>query len=90
MAFGWRQQKNPTPTHIDKALNFGAKVCMGLIVAVNSAPFLEANEASTISWFLGALAPILMEAKRFWGVETDQKMIPKEDVEVMEEKKETE
>lgn len=85
MAFGWRQQKNPTPTHIDKTLNFFAKVCMGLVVAVNSAPFLNATQASFVSWFLAALAPILMEAKRFWGVETTKNFIPKEDVEVMED-----
>lgn len=87
MAFGWKQQKNPTPTHVDKALNFAAKVCMGLVVAVNSAPFLNATQASYLSWLLGAAAPILMEAKRFWGVETTKEMIPKADVEVMEDTK---
>jgi len=86
MAFGWKQRKNPTPTHIVNGLNFAAKSCMGLVVAVNSAPFLSAEQASSISWYLAALAPILMQAKTLWGVETEETMIPKDEVSVMEEK----
>lgn len=88
MAFGWKQRKNPTPTHIVRWLNFSAKTCMGLVVAINSAPFITAAQASTISWYLAALAPILMQAKSLWGVETEETMIPKNQVEVMEEKQE--
>lgn len=85
--FGWNQKGNPTPTHIATRLNVAAKCCMGLVVAVNSAPFLTASTASTISWFLAAIAPLLMEMKRLWGIETDEEMVPTENVDTMEETK---
>ena len=85
MAFGWNQRGNPTPTHIARWLNFGAKTCMGLVVAVNTAPFLTAAQASTVSFYLAAIGPILMEAKSLWGVETEETMIPKDQVDVMED-----
>jgi len=87
MAFGLKQWKNPTPKHIVLIFDTAAGICMLLVTGVNSAPFLNAEQASTFSWFLGLAAPILMRFKKLFGVETEETDVPIEDVSVMEEKK---
>ncbi len=85
--FGTQQLKNPTPHNVSMLFDFLAGVC-GIVAAfVTTASFIPHNVSDPISSIMTALfIPLLLLAKRFFGVSPHKDEIPAENVNEMETK----
>lgn len=84
--FGWKEFNKPTPAYISRRINVWSAIFGVAGTAVNSAPFLDATQASAISWFICLGVAILQAIRPFYSVETTQKYVPIENVDAMEVK----
>lgn len=76
--------QGPTPKFIARRIDIWSAIFGVLTVSVNSAPFINATQASSFSWFLGMGTALLQAVKPFYSVQTTETEVPIEDVEVMD------
>lgn len=84
--FGLNQRNNPTPKKVEARLEFAVKalgVVAGYLVIADWVPAQVSNILSPIISSL--LMPLLLEAKKLWGVEIDKRYVPTDQVEVIDE-----
>lgn len=74
--------KGPTPKRKADLIDMWMGIFGALTLLLNSAPFLNATQASTVSWFLGGGVAILPFVKKFYSVEITSPTVPTKDVDV--------
>lgn len=85
--FGSKQLKNPTPHNVSMLFDFLAGACGIIAGFVTTAAFIGHTVSDVISSVLTALViPLLLLAKRFFGVPQQDEQIPVENVNEVETK----
>lgn len=83
--FGTGQLKNPTPSGLSNYIQVFTVVGAIVLAWVGTASFIPLQTSSIIQSILGLLIGIANGIKPFFGVETNQKTVPIEDVTAMDE-----
>lgn len=82
--FGRKQIKNPTPRGIAFRLKIAMAICTASSAWISSVSWIPAKPSTIISSCLSLFVLILMGIMPFYGIETDEKKIPINDVGEME------
>lgn len=85
--FGRRQLVNPTPKGVAFKFNVAIAITTAISGWVSTTPYIPSQPSSLITSLLSLLVLIMMSIKPFYGVQTEVKSVPLEDVGEMEEKK---
>ena len=83
--FGRKQLNNPTPKGIAFKLNVVMAISAAISGWVNSVDFIPARPSSIVASILSLVVLLCMALKPFYGVETNEKEVPIEEVSEMEE-----
>lgn len=81
--FGTGQLSNPTPSRVSKILD-GFTGIAGVVIAwIGTADFISSYDAKVAQSILGLLVGIAQVLKPFFGVQTNQRNVPIDDVKEM-------
>ena len=83
--FGRKQIGNPTPKGVAFKLNVIMAISTAIAGWINTVDFIPARPSSITAAFLSLIVLICMALKPFYGVETNEKEVPIEEVSEMEE-----
>lgn len=87
VSFGPKQFNKPTPTSLANAIQIYTVVASIVLAWIGTANFIPANTSSTTQSILGLTIGIANGLKPFFGVVTDQKSVPIDQVGEMEQPK---
>lgn len=82
--FNRKQLANPTPKGIAFWLNVVMAVCTAVAGWISSVSFIPAKPSTITSSLLSLIVLICMAIKPFFGIETDEKKVPIDQVGEME------
>jgi len=85
--FGRKQFSKPTPTSLSNTIQVYTVVASIILAWIGTANFIPANTSSILQSILGLTIGIANGLKPFFGVATEQKSVPIEQVGEMEAKK---
>ena len=87
ISFGTKQFNKPTPNGLSNAIQIYTVIASVVLAWMGTANFIPVHSSSVIQSILGLTIAVANGLKPFFGVTTDQKTVPIEQVGEMEAKK---
>lgn len=86
--FGPKQRSNPTPKRVEFICDLLAKVFSGVAGLLTVMGFVSNDVSNLVGGIVNLiLIPVVLEIKKYFGVQLPMKKVPVEDVEVVDTQK---
>lgn len=82
--FNHKQLNNPTPQKVSRKFKIIIAIASAMTTWLGTANFIPANVSTVIQSVIGLVVLVCLALEPFFGVETNQKKVPIEDVGSME------
>lgn len=82
--FGTKSLSSPTPQKLSNAINITSAIAGAVVAWLQTVDFIPTQTVKIVSGICGLLIMIALAVKPFFGVHTEQKEVPIEDVGTMD------